>query len=193
LNKNDQKNSNDFVVNKPSILLSKLRTKKTNMNQIETELKDNLVWFGSQFNGQNISKILKISSKNDFIAEFIRAYSDASEDILFFGSTSSFLDVVGLEVINLVTEERKKNKIKHKILTCDKLLANIDNKKLGREVHYWQDSKPLKSMSYSIIGSTTFFWNMIEPCCYIIEDRFLSDLMRFQFMNIWDHKSVVEL
>jgi hypothetical protein len=181
----NKKNTKEFTVRTPSNLLSLLKSKNAQMQTLEKELKENLVWLNTPFDTKNIKVIDFVKDKHSFRTLVIDKYTNSKKDILYFGSTASYASIIGVEIIDILIDIRVKNGIKQCIIATDGYLSETDNQKILRYIKTIKSIQP-NTASYNVFDDCVIFWNDKIMGCVVINDMYIVNLMRFNFETIWN-------
>lgn len=181
----NEKNTKEFTVRSPSYLLSLVKSKNTQLQTLEKELKENLVWLNTLFDTKTIKVIDFIKDKHDFRTLVIDKYTNSKKNILYFGSTESYISIIGLEIIDILIDIRVKNRISHNIISTDDYLSDMDNKSILRFIKRIKSVQP-NIASYNVFDDCVIFWNDKIMGCVVINDVYIVNLIRFNFDTIWN-------
>jgi sugar-specific transcriptional regulator TrmB len=184
ISKLDEKNTKEFSVRPPSYLLSLVKSKNVQLMTLEKELKENLHWLNTPFDTKKIKIIDTIKDKYEFRTLVIDKYSNSKQTILYFGSTSSYISIIGAEIIDKLIDLRIKNSTNHHIISTDNILSELDNQKFLR---YIKEIKPSQTntASYNVFDDCVIFWNDKIMGCIVIYDIAIVNVMRFNFEMMW--------
>lgn len=185
ISKIDEKNTKEFSVRPPSYLLSLVKSKNAQLHTLEKELKENLVWLNTPFDSKKIKIIDFIRDKYEFRTLVIDKYSNSKQSILYFGSTSSYMSIIGAEIIDKLIDLRVKNSVRHKVIATDNNLLDFDNEKILRFVKKINEPQAIIA-SYNVFDDCVIFWNDRLMGCIVIYDISIVNLMRYNFDLKWN-------
>jgi len=180
--------SRDFMVEPPTVLLDKIRTKKRNLTEIDQNLTFNLPELLALYQqGTGDSKIKIYKGKSDYINIFKQSLEEEGKEILFFGSSKDFMQFVSWDVEKKWIDDRVQKGIYIKVLSVasdfsDRLAEN-DKKEL-------RQTKILEardfSSSFMLFGNKVVLWQPKAPLAIVIQDQFIYEMMRVIFEKAWE-------
>ena len=183
-----EKFSRDFMVEPPTVLLDKLREKRSALSEIDQNFTLNLPELLTMYNqGAGDSKIKIYKGKSEYVNIFKQSLQEENKEILFFGSSKDFVQFVSWDVEKKWIEDRVKKGIYIKVLSVpsdfsDRLLEN-DEKELRK-------TKVLESRDFSssfmLFGSKVVFWQPKAPLAIVIQDQFIYEMMKTIFEKAWE-------
>ena len=173
---------------KPAYIFAKLKAKQAELNKITAELEQNLPKYETIFPDKNKKTFVKIYSGKTQIQELAARFaSDLIEDYIGFGELSVFQDLIGDEVDHFWVFERKKKKIKLRMLLQDKKYAELyklTDKADYRETRYLKQENEILGY-FTIHQNIAYCWASGHSRAIVISDEVFVASLRAMFEMLW--------
>lgn len=181
-----------FSVVSPTVLLEMLRSRKNNIESLESsfvsEIPDLLTTYHQ---GNSLSKVNVLQGKEEYLKLFNKTVEETKDEIKFFGSADDFIEFISWESEKEWIRKRVKNGIFFKALLLPGedayTLKNNDGMEL-RETRIFTGEKRF-STSFMIFADTLVFWQPKAPLAIVIEDSYVKETMNVVFEELWGKTS----
>jgi sugar-specific transcriptional regulator TrmB len=178
------KTKTKVIVVMPHIILSKIQAQESKIQKTVTNFIDDFPIILSKYNQIQTSTVLKLKyGKSQMTRQFVDAYKDLHQEVLFIGNEKTYIDLLGLDVLNGFSEYRHKQNIQMRVLATEERI-NSKDENLNRKV------KKLAGFSLpstiQIIDDKIFFWDGELEQVIIIDDKNMSRFWRLIFEYLWE-------
>ena len=184
-----QKYTRNFMVEPPTVILEKLREKKESVaiidNNLVSDLPDLLALYHQ---GEGSTKIKVLKGREQYIKVFNQSVEEENAEIQFCGSAEDFIDFVSWGTETEWIKKRLKKDILIKVLslpseTTNRLIENDSKEK--RQTKILKNKQPFSS-SFMIFANKVVLWQPKAPLAVLIEDQFITKMMKSIFDSLWD-------
>jgi len=185
-----EKYARNFLVESPTVVLEKLRSKKESLNSLDYDFMQDMPDLLAQYQqGGKDTKIQVLKGRELFVKVFLQTAEEVQVGgcIEFFGAAGDFIGLSGWAVEKKWISKRLKKGIRVKsLLTRDSasILQKNQEKEL-REVRVYEGSAQFKT-AFELFGNKMILWQPQAPLAVLIEDQYLIEMFRSIFYTLWE-------
>jgi sugar-specific transcriptional regulator TrmB len=122
------------IVVMPQVILSRIQSQESKIQKTVTNFIDYFPIILSKYNQIESSTVLKLKQgKNQLVRQFVDAYKDLHEEVLFIGNEKTYIDLIGSEVLDTFSKYRFDQKITNRVLATENRI-NAKDEELDRKV-----------------------------------------------------------
>jgi sugar-specific transcriptional regulator TrmB len=185
-----QKYARNFMVESPTVILDKLRDKRSSIEDLDNEMVHEMPSLLALYQqGSKDSKIKVIKGRDEYAKLFIQTADETEEGgvIEFFGSVADFVNLTGWDIDNKWVKMRLKKNISVKSLIPkeSEMLLFKNQKEELREVRTYSGEMPF-STAFELFGKKMILWQPKAPMAILIEDEYLVEMLRSIFYTLWN-------
>jgi sugar-specific transcriptional regulator TrmB len=178
-----------FAVESPSVVLGKLREYQEQTHILEDSIVSIMPDLLANYRqGASLTKIKILEGREQYLKIFNQSVEESKDEIKFFGSIEDFVGFVSWKIENAWIKKRIKNKIPIKALLlpsdASQTLKEGDDQEM-RETRILKGAVPFKT-SFMLFAGKLIFWQPVAPLAVLIEDEYITDMMRSIFEIVWD-------
>jgi biotin operon repressor len=177
-----------FVVESPSALMKALRERRSKLERYDQDITKLLPQLLSLYQqGNQISSIKLFTDEAGWDAARFQIFEEEPSENLFFGDVGSFSTFSSQQYARW-RNERVRRKIPGKLLTLPSKEADESKKRDSEE---YRETRILKakepfSCCFQLFGRKAIIWQPNAPLAILIEDAFVSQMLRSIFMTLWE-------
>jgi sugar-specific transcriptional regulator TrmB len=184
---NQKKFERRFIVERPSVVLEKIRQMKKELNNNESDLVSgmpDLLALYSQ--GERDSKIKIIQGKEQYIKLFRSIIEEYDEIIEFFGSAHDFVSFISWDIENEFIKNRLKKGTFIRILVLPSKITDTFIKKDKQEKRETRIYKgKAHKTSFLIFANKVIMFQPKAPLAILIEDEYIMQMLKSMFYSLW--------
>jgi len=182
------KYSRTFMVESPTLILDKIRTKKAALGQLDHQIVNQLPDLLALYQqGGKETQIKVIQGKEQYLKIFNQSVEESKQAMEFFGSAQDFIGFISWQEENNWIKKR----IKKGLLIRSLILPSSDAEALKST-----DSKQLRETrilvtpttfvtSFQLFANKIIIWQPKTPLAILIEDRYIVDMFKAMFYCLW--------
>ncbi|MFA6072226.1 MAG: hypothetical protein WC810_27000 [Janthinobacterium sp.] len=178
-----------IIVESPKIILELLNRKREQLNQLSYDFASQLPQFLASYQqGGQKSQILFYEGKEKFFELYERILLEEGKETLYYGEAEMFLNLISEDRLKKWVAERVHKGVIIKTLMPDTPQARTipTNQELLRQTKIIT-SEIGKSLpaSFQVFGNNVIYWQPMAPLAIVIQDDYISKLMRLVFEQLW--------
>lgn len=178
-----------FIVESPTALLELLRRKRQFLETVTTSIAADMPTFlASYHQGGERTKVLLYEGQQKFVELYDRVLIEEGRETVYFGEAKNLFSTVGQEKLTGWVENRVRKNIAIRTLLLDDSAAHTipSSASLLRETRVISPAavKDLPA-SFQVFGKSTIFWQPMTPVAVVLQDEYISGLMRSTFELLW--------
>jgi sugar-specific transcriptional regulator TrmB len=186
--KENDSHQRGIVPEPPQKIIARLRDKELNIKRSSEDLSKILPDLSTIYYSNKRQPYIKIlEGKYQYIDAFNQVLDEAKE-ILYFGNSEIFYDMVGFDYHMAWSRERIKRKIPTRIITTNgpkiQTMNTIDGKTL-RKVKLLPPEFSTLQGTYYLYGNKSLHWNPVLPKVIVIEDSVINSTFKANFEALW--------
>jgi sugar-specific transcriptional regulator TrmB len=173
-----------ILVVMPQIILSRIQSQESRIQKTVTNFIDDFPIILSKYNQIESSTVLKLKQgKNQLVRQFVEAYKDLHDEVLFIGNEKTYIDLLGFDVLATFSEYRHQQKIPMRVLATENRI-NSHDEELNRKVKKLENFN--LPFALQIIDNKVFFWDSQLEQLIIVDDQNMSKFWRVMFEYLWN-------
>jgi len=181
-------NGKGLIIEPPNKIVALLKRKQSSYAKISEELQDFLPELISTYYSNRKNSVVKFyQGRSEFITLLDQILEEATEEILFLGSSESYIQLIGWEYFNDWISRRCSKGIRSRDLIF-KFNEYIEVKKSDldclRETKWLHDKYDCETSMF-IYNCKVVFWNPALIRAIIIEDKMIYQLHLNNFDLLW--------
>jgi sugar-specific transcriptional regulator TrmB len=167
----------------PQVILSRIQSQESKIQKTVTNFIEDFPIILSKYNQIESSTVLKLKQgKNQLVRQFVDAYKNLHEEVLFIGNEKTYIDLIGSEVLDTFSKYRYEQKITHRVLATENRI-NAKDEELDRKVKKLENYN--LPFALQIIDHKVFFWDSQLEQLIIIDDQNMAKFWRIIFEYLW--------
>lgn len=185
-----EKYARTFMVEPPTVILEKIRTKKEAMEKLDHQFVGDLPDLLAMYQqGGKETKIKIIRDKEQYLKIFNQILEETKDTMEFFGSAQDFIDFISWE------EEKKwiKRRIKKGLLIRSLILPGSNAETLkSTDTDQMRETRILKTKnsfvaSFQLFANKMAVWQPKAPLVVLIEDNYIIEMFKTMFYLLWEN------
>ena len=178
-----------FVVESPSALMQILRQRRAKLDGYDQSITKILPQLLSLYQqGQQLSSLKMFTDEAGWDAARFQIFEEEPTENLFFGDVGAFSSFASQQYVRW-RNERVRRKIPGKLLTLPSPEAEDSirrDKDEYRETRILKVKEPFRCC-FQLFGKKAIIWQPQAPLAILIEDEFITQMLRSIFLTLWDH------
>lgn len=179
-----------FMVESPETVLTLLQKKQKRLEQFETSFAQNLPNLLGLYRQGNLPSSVRVYHRPKMYSKIFYEMLEISEkEVLFFGSADTFTASFSQTDATHWFNERMRKKIWLRTLVFPNQKVNLsdNNAKEFREIKVAKELPYFKS-SFTVFANKVVFWQPEAKLAILLEDEYISHMMRAIFKHFWNAK-----
>ncbi len=184
--------NNRLQLHAPTTVLQKIRNQKKEIEHVEESFAQILPELMDQFQqGSQPSKIKIMMGSEAFVKFLFSIADEESKAYEFFGSIKDFVQFISWETEHKWLKKRVTNGIKMRALMLPseecRFMQRKDKEQLRESRVYLADE--VFETSFQLFANKTVFWQPVACQAIVIEDQYITNMLRSMFYSLWDKAS----
>lgn len=181
--------NNRLQLHAPTAVLQKIRAQKKEIEGVEKSFVNILPELMDQFQqGSQPSKVKVLRGVDAFVQFLFSIADEENKSCEIFGSIKDFIEFISWETENKWLKKRVSKGIKMRalLLPCEecRFLQKKDKEQLREtRIHLTED---LFQTSFQLFANKTVFWQPVAHLAIVIEDQYITAMLRSMFYTLWD-------
>lgn len=188
---NYQKNYQRHIeIADPSKIFDLLNYKESEVTNTKNNFLEILPEVLASFYAEGQTKrIQTFHGKTEFSSLFYRMYQETEEEILFFGNSTIFVDLISDYFMEKAVQVRLDKKKETRLIVENNSSylerEKYRNESIFRKIRYLPPDFEVFA-SFQIFGDKIVIWNPVTPSATLIEDKIVANLFRSVFGFMWN-------
>ena len=186
--KENDSHQRGIIPEPPQKIIARLRDKEIGIKRTSEDLTKILPDLSTIYHSNKRQPYIKIlEGKYQYIDAFNQVLDEAQE-ILYFGNSEIFYDMVGFDYHMAWSKERIKRKIPTRIITTNgpkiQTMDTVSGKTL-RQIKLLPAAFSTLQGTYYLYGNKSLHWNPVVPKVIVIEDSVINSTFKANFEALW--------
>lgn len=177
-----------FVVEPPTVVLQKLREKRTTVAHLDQSLVALMPDLLAQYHqGEAPTKVKIYQGQDQWMDLFFQILDETTDPISFFGSADAFIEMISWETEQEWIKERVKRGIPINVLLVPgkdaQTLKETDESQM-RTTRLFHGKTPFVT-GFMLYANKVVIWQPRAPLAILIEDEYIVQMLKSIFETLW--------